>query len=157
MLLNLDKKRIIYVKLGESFGLLQSVKAQTYSNNTISKHTKNFITYRVTKARRPPLLELPGDETALSGRAPPSLPKQSRRIATQATSYIPTAKRDEYLVMKMKRLGLSSGMPSPSTSAMTYDEVFNDDPTNMQTLHELFPPVGDVGACKRRRCPAARV
>jgi len=42
-LLNLDKKRRIYVKLGESFGLLQSVKAQTYNNNTTNKHTKNFI------------------------------------------------------------------------------------------------------------------
>jgi len=155
MLLNLDKKRIIYVKLGESFGLLQSVKAQTYSNNTISKHTKNFITYRVTKARQPPLLELPGDETALGRRAPPLLPKQSRRIATQATAYIPTAKRGEYLVMK--RLRLSSKMLPPSTSAMTYDEVFNGDPAHMQALRELFPPVGDVGVCKRRRRPTARV
>ena len=55
----------------------------------------------------------------------------------------------------MKRLGHSSGMPLPSTPAMTYDEVFNGDPAHMQALRELFPPVGDVGARKQcRRSPA---
>jgi hypothetical protein len=34
---------------------------------------------------------------------------------------------------------------------MIYDEVFNGDLTNMQALRELFPPVGDLGARKRRR------
>jgi hypothetical protein len=56
----------------------------------------------------------------------------------------------------MKRLGFSSGMPPPSMSARTYDEVFNGDPDHMQALLELFPPVGDVGPRKRCRRPAAR-
>jgi hypothetical protein len=34
---------------------------------------------------------------------------------------------------------------------MMYDEVFNGDPTLMQVLRELLPPVGDLGARKRRR------
>jgi hypothetical protein len=50
----------------------------------------------------------------------------------------------------MKRLGLSSGMSPPPMSMMTYDEIFNGDPTHMQALLELFPPVGDVGVHKRR-------
>ena len=70
------------------------------------------------------------------------------------TAYIPTAKRGEYLVMK--RLGLSSGIPPLSTSAMTYDEVFNGAPAHMQALRQLFPLVSDVSAGKRRRRPAAR-
>jgi hypothetical protein len=39
---------------------------------------------------------------------------------------------------------------------MTYDEIFNGDPSHMQALLELFPLVGDVGTCKRRRRRAAR-
>ena len=65
-------------------------------------------------------------------------------------------KPGEYLVMK--RLVLTSGMSSPSTWAKkAYEEIFNGDPTHMQALRELFPPVGDVGVCKRRRRPTARV
>jgi hypothetical protein len=38
-------------------------------------------------------------------------------------------------------------MPSPSTSALkVYEEIYNGDPGNLQALHELFPPDGDVGA-----------
>jgi hypothetical protein len=74
--------------------------------------------------------------------------------ASQAITHIPTAKRGEYLVMK--HLGLSSGIPPPSTSAMTYDEVFNGDPAHMQALRELFPLVSDVSARKRRCRTAAR-
>jgi hypothetical protein len=117
------------------------------------KRLKRF-TERVTKARQPPLLGLPDDKAALGGHATPSLPKRSKRIVAQATTHILTAKRGEYLVMK--RLGLSSEMPPPSMSAMTYDEVFGGDPANMQALRELFPPVGDVGLRRRRRRSAAR-
>jgi hypothetical protein len=56
----------------------------------------------------------------------------------------------------MKRLGLSSEMPPPPMPMMTYDEIFNGDPTHMQALLELFPLVGDVGTRKRRRRRAAR-
>jgi hypothetical protein len=78
---------------------------------TLAERRLKRFTERVTKPRQPPLLELPGDVAALSGCAPPSLPKRSRWIATQATAHIPTAKRGEYLVMK--RLGLSSRMLPP--------------------------------------------
>jgi hypothetical protein len=35
------------------------------------------FTERVTKARQPPLLELPGDDMALGGRAPLSIPSKA--------------------------------------------------------------------------------
>jgi hypothetical protein len=119
---------------------------------SVDRRLKRF-TERVTKARQPPLLELLGDEATLGGRAPPSLPKRSRWIAAQATAHIPTAKRVEYLVMKR---GHSSGVLPPLTSAMTYNEIFNGDLAHMQVLLELFPPVGDVGARKRRRHRTSR-
>jgi hypothetical protein len=110
---------------------------------------KRFIE-QVTKARKLSLLELPGDDVEHGGRAPPVLPKRSKRIAAQSLSHILTSKRGEHLVLK--RLGLTSGMPSPSTSAMNaYEEIYGGDPGNMQALRELFPPEGDVGAHKRRR------
>jgi len=38
-----------------------------------------------------------------------------------------------------------------------YDEIYGGDTSNMQTVLELFPPDGDVGARKqRRRRSAAR-
>jgi hypothetical protein len=86
------------------------------------------FTERVTKARQPPLLELPGDEAVLGERAPPSLPKRSKQIAAHTIAHILTAKRGEYLVMK--RLRFSSEMLPPLTSAMMYDEVFNGDPAH---------------------------
>ena len=43
------------------------------------RRLKRF-TKQITKARQPPLLELPGVETALGGHAAPSLPKRSRQI-----------------------------------------------------------------------------
>ena len=70
-------------------------------------------------------------------------------------AHILVAKRGEYLVMK--RLRLSIGRPSPSTSAKkTYDEIFNSDPTHMQALRELLPPVGEVAVHKQRRCSATQ-
>jgi hypothetical protein len=36
---------------------------------------------QVTKAREPPLLELPRDDSAPDSRPPPALPKRSRRLA----------------------------------------------------------------------------
>ena len=69
--------------------------------------------------------------------------------------HILVSKRGEHLVLK--RLGLASGMSSPSTSALkVYDEIFSGDPSNTQALRELFPPDGDVGASKqcRRRSAA---
>jgi hypothetical protein len=43
-------------------------------------------------------------------------------------------------------------MSSLSTSALkAYEEIYSDDPSNMQALHELFWPDSDVGARKRRR------
>jgi hypothetical protein len=96
-----------------------------------------------------PLLELPIEDTAYDRYAPPSFPTRSKRIAAQSMAHIPAFKQDEYLVMK--RLGLTSGMPSPSMSAMkAYDEMFSGD-SSMQALCELFPPDGDVGPRKRRR------
>ena len=123
---------------------------------TLADRRLNRFTKRVTKARQPPLLELPGDEVALGGCAPPSLslPKRSRRIAAQAIAHIPTAKRGEYRVMK--RLGFSSGIPPSSPSAMTYNEVFNGDSAHIEALLELFPLVGDIGPRKRGRRPASR-
>jgi hypothetical protein len=123
-------------------------KTRTFQTTSAERHLKRF-TERVTKTRQPPLLELPGDEAAIGGRAPLSLPMQSRRIAAQTTAHIPTAKWGEYLVTK--RLGLSSGMPPSSTSAMTYDEVFNGDPDHLQVLCELFPPVGDRSGASIRQ------
>jgi len=65
---------------------------------------------------------------------------------TEHVTY-PRVKRGEHIVLK--RLGLTSGMCSPSKSAMkTYEEIFSGDPDNMQTLRELFPPNGDVFARK---------
>jgi hypothetical protein len=109
------------------------------------------FTERVTKARQPPLLDLPRDEATCPT---PSLPKRSRQIVAQATAHIPTAKHGEYLVME--RLGLSSEMPPPLMPAMMYDEIVNGDLAHMQALLELLPPVGDVGARKRRYRRAAR-
>ena len=44
----------------------------------------------------------------------------------------------------MKRPRLSSGKPSPSTSAKkAYEEIFNSDPAHMQALRELFPADGE--------------
>jgi hypothetical protein len=119
------------------------------------RHLKSF-TERITKARQPPLLELPGDDTTNDGRALFVHPKRSKRIAAHSLSHIPASKRGGHLVLK--RLGLTSGMPSPSTSALkAYGEVYSGDPDNMQTLRELFPLDGDVGSRKRRRrCSAAR-
>jgi hypothetical protein len=87
------------------------------------RRLKRF-TERITKMRHPPLLELPGDDTTIGGRAPPSLPKQSRRIAAQSIAHIPTSKRGKHLVLKC--LGLTGRMSSPSTLAlMAYDEIFS--------------------------------
>jgi hypothetical protein len=62
----------------------------------------------------------------------------------QTIAHIPAFKQGEYLVMK--HLGLSSRMPSPSTSAKeAYD---SGDPAHMQALRELFALVGDVGTHK---------
>jgi hypothetical protein len=45
----------------------------------------------------------------------------------------------------MKRPGLSSGTPSPPTSAKkAYEQIFNGDPTHTQVLHELFVADGEV-------------
>jgi hypothetical protein len=107
---------------------------QTTSANRRLKH----FTERVTKARQTPLLELPGVDTAHAGRTPPALPKRSRRIAAHSISHIPTPKWGEHLVLK--RLGLTSGMSSPSTSVLkAYDEINGGDPGNIQALHELIP------------------
>jgi hypothetical protein len=115
---------------------------------------KHFIE-RITKRRQLPLLKLPRDDMALGGCAPPSLPKRSRWIAGQGIAHIPAAKRGEYLVMKL--LGLSSERPSPLMLAKkAYNKISNGDPAHMQTLRELFPAIGEVGACKQRRCSAAR-
>jgi hypothetical protein len=84
------------------------------------------------------------DVTAHDGRTPPMLPKRSRRIAVQSISHILASKQDGHLVLK--RLGLTSGMSSPSTSALkAYDEIYGGDPGNMQALRELFSPDGDIG------------
>jgi len=121
----------------------------TFANRSLKRFTE-----RVTKARQPPLLELPGGDTTNAGRTPPTLPKKSRQIAAQSISHIPASKQGEHLVLK--RLGLTSGMPSPSTSALkAYDEIFSVDPGNMQALRELFPQDSDVGAHKRRRLRSA--
>ena len=71
-------------------------------------------------------------------------------------SYIPTSKRGEHLVLK--RLGLTSGMSSPSKSVLkAYDEIYSGDFGNIQALCKLFPPDGDVGPRRqRRRYSAAR-
>ena len=64
-------------------------------------------------------------------------------------------KPGEYLVMK--RLVLTSGMSSPSTWAKkAYEEIFNSDPTHMQALRELLPPVGEVAVHKQRRRSATQ-
>jgi hypothetical protein len=71
-------------------------------------------------------------------------------IAAQIISHIPASKRGEYLVMK--RLGLASGMSSPSMSSLkAYEEIFSGDHVNMQTICELFLADGEVGARKQRR------
>jgi hypothetical protein len=74
------------------------VAATDVVNNTPSPQTdsadcrlKSFIE-RLTKARQPPLLELPGDDSSTDRRPPPTLPKRSRRIAAQSLSHIPVAK-----------------------------------------------------------------
>ena len=126
------------------------------TNNTPSPQTtsadrclKCFIE-QVTKARQSPLLELSDDDAAHGRRAPPALPKRRWWIAVQSMSHIPASKRGEHLLLK--RLGLTSEMSPPSTSAMkVYEEIFSDNPGNMQVLRELFPPDGDVGARKRCR------
>jgi hypothetical protein len=65
-------------------------------------------------------------------------------------SHILVAKRGEHLLLK--RLELTSGVSTPSTSAIkAYEEIYGDDPGHMEALRELFPPDGDVGARKRRR------
>ena len=52
----------------------------------------------------------------------------------------------------MKRIGLTSGMPSSSPSARkAYKEIFNGDPAHMLALCELFSTDGEVGARKQRR------
>jgi hypothetical protein len=80
---------------------------------------------------------------------------RSRRIAAQSLSRIPVSKRGEFLVMK--RLGQARGMidasPAPSTK---YDDIFGEDPENMEALRELFPEDGAVGGRKRRRRHTAR-
>lgn len=84
----------------------------------------------------------------------PALPMRSKRIATQNFSHILASNRGEYLVMK--RMGLATGMLSPSTSAKkTYNEMFNGDPAHMQALRELFLVDDLVGACKQHRCRLA--
>jgi hypothetical protein len=89
---------------------------------------------RITKVRQLLLLDLPGDDTAHDGRTPPAwLPKRSKRIATLSISHIPTSKQGKHLVLK--RLRLTSGMSSPSTSALkTYEEIYSGDPGIMQAL-----------------------
>jgi len=52
----------------------------------------------------------------------------------------------------MKHLGLSSGTPSPPTSAKkAYEQIFNGDPAHTKVLRELFPVdgevVGSMGIC----------
>jgi hypothetical protein len=32
-----------------------------------------------------------------------------------------------------------------------YEEIYGGDPGHMEALRELFPPDGNVGACKSRR------
>jgi hypothetical protein len=116
------------------------VDATDAINHTTSPQTRlEHFTERITKAKQPPLLELPGDDTTHGGRAPPMLPKRSKRITAQSLSHIPASKRGEHLVSK--RLGLANGMSSPSVSAMkTYDEIYSGDLGNMPALRELFPP-----------------
>ena len=64
----------------------------------------------------------------------------------QSIAHIPASKQGEHLVLK--RLGLTSRMSFPSTSALkAYDEIFSGDPGNMQTLRELFS-ADDVGVRK---------
>ena len=58
---------------------------------TADRRLKSF-TERVTKMRQLPLLELPRVDTTHGGRAPPMLPKKSKRIAAQSLSHIPTSK-----------------------------------------------------------------
>jgi uncharacterized protein with von Willebrand factor type A (vWA) domain len=134
------------------------VAATDAVNNTPSPQTdsadsrlKSFIE-RVMKARQPPLLELPKDDSTPDRRPPAALPKRSRRIAAQSLFHILVAKRGEHLVMKC--LGLTSGMSTHSTSAMkAYEEIYGDDPDpdHVEALRELFPPDDDVGVRKRRR------
>ena len=105
-------------------------------NRTPSPHTsstdrrlKRFIE-RVTKARQPSLLELPGVDTVHGGCAPLALPKRSKQIAAQSMSHIPASKRGEHIILK--RLRLTSGMSSPSKLVMkAYQEIFSGDPDNM--------------------------
>jgi hypothetical protein len=79
------------------------------------------------------------------------LPKRSRRIVAQSILHILASKRGKHLVLK--RLGLTSGMSSPSTSALkAYDGIYIGDHGNMQALCELFPPDDDVGVRKHCRC-----
>jgi len=119
------------------------------------RRLKSF-TERITKAKQPPLLELPEDDTTNYGRALFTLPKRSKQIAAQSLSHIPASKRGEHLVLKC--LGLTSGMASLSTSAMkAYEEIYSGDPDNIQAHRELLPSDDDVGARKRcRRRSAAR-
>ena len=58
---------------------------------TADRRLKSF-TKRVTNMRQPPLLELSGVDTAHGGRAPPVLPKRSKRIAAQNLSHTPASK-----------------------------------------------------------------
>jgi hypothetical protein len=61
----------------------------------------------------------------------------------------PMAKRGEHLVLK--RLGLTNGVSTPSTSAIkVYEEIYGGDPGHMEVLRELLSPDGDMGARKRR-------
>ena len=72
-------------------------------------------------------------------------------MAAQSLSHIPASKRCEHLVLK--RLGLTSGMPSPSPSTSAkkaYKEIFNGDRAHMLALCELFSADGEVGARKQR-------
>jgi hypothetical protein len=56
----------------------------------------------------------------------------------QSQSHIPVPKQGEHLVLK--RLGLTSEMLTPSTSAMkAYEESYGGDLGHMEVLRELFP------------------
>jgi hypothetical protein len=112
------------------------------------RRLKRFVD-KIKKPRPPPLLQLPSPEQP-EATPWPKIPTRSRRIAAQSLSHIPASKRGEFLVMK--RLGRTKGQAElASTAKATYDEISGGNPDHMQALWELFPPKGDVGACKRRR------
>jgi hypothetical protein len=93
------------------------------------RRLKRF-TERITKARQLPLLELPGVVITHAGRTPPVRPKRSRWIVVQSISYISASKRGKHLILK--RMRLTSRMPSPSTSALkVYEEIYSGDPGNL--------------------------